>query len=632
MKKITKIGCIFAAVVAFFIGCTFLPVPKKHLIYEDNENGVTVSKYTGHRLYVNLPDTIDGKPVTKIGKRALYRDRDSRSSNEWGMFLGVKIPDTVTEIGEEAFYDCDLRSVRLPKDLIKLGEGAFYNNSFKSVSIPENVTEIPKNCFLDCSSLKSVKLNNIAKIGDGAFAYCYSLKDCELKEGVEYIGDTAFERCIALGIREIPTTVEYIGNYAFMETPFESTLGKDEMTVINGKILYRYNVNDPNPVIPDGVISICGGAFENTSIKSIELPENIKYIGGRAFAGCDGLESIVVPDGAELCGKNTFADCKNLVSVKLGCDELPAGIFNGCESLKNIEFTREPQIIGTGAFGGCTSLENFSDEKAKEVRSSAFAQCSALKEVYLPNVTEFGGEAFLKSGIEKTELAEGIQTIPSRMFEDCKSLKSVSLPKSTVSIDEYAFSGCEALEEVRAKNGLQIIKSRAFAGSGLKSFDMPDTVSFLQDCVFMNCKNLRHIKFSDGLSAIDIDCCSGCEQLSDVILPKNIEYIALNAFWKDKSLEYIYLPDGLKGIGLNAFADTGIWTVYIPDSVEKFDRQAFCCDHGVQILHTADCAAAEQIEQARQWGLVHDTYFVDIVSSREEAENKYIFPNNQNGQ
>lgn len=92
----------------------------------DTEFLGTIEKYTGSSGKVIIPQKIDGKPVIKIGKKAF-----AGSSIFWWTsgITEVIIPDSVTEIGAEAFRYGNLTSVTIPDSVTTIGENAFKNNN-----------------------------------------------------------------------------------------------------------------------------------------------------------------------------------------------------------------------------------------------------------------------------------------------------------------------------------------------------------------------------------------------------------------------------------------------------------------------------------------------------------------------
>ena len=94
------------------------------------------------------------------------------------------IPNSVTSIGYQAFYDCDsLTSVTIPDSVTEIGSDAFrYCSSLTSVTIPDSVTEIGSDAFRYCSSLTSVTIpDSVTEIGWYAFEDCSRLKSVYCK-------------------------------------------------------------------------------------------------------------------------------------------------------------------------------------------------------------------------------------------------------------------------------------------------------------------------------------------------------------------------------------------------------------------------------------------------------------------
>ena len=179
--------------------------------------------------------------LTKIGAHCF----------ENAQFEQITIPDTVTEIGNNAFYYCDLLvSITLPQGLQKISDYMFaYCRSLTSITIPAAVTEIGTQAFI-VSGLTTITIpSTVTALGSSAFASCESLtsmaiqaavtaipdefaSDCPLTSltlpnTLQTIGKLAFSRVIGFQVTEltIPASVTSIGTFAFGgNTPNQMTL------------------------------------------------------------------------------------------------------------------------------------------------------------------------------------------------------------------------------------------------------------------------------------------------------------------------------------------------------------------------------------------------------------------------
>ncbi|MBD7913187.1 MULTISPECIES: leucine-rich repeat domain-containing protein [Clostridium] len=142
-----------------------LTVNKEKDFTFDEKTG-TITNYIGTDTTVVIPSRINGISVINIGREAFY-DKYNITS--------VIIPDSVTNIEEEAFCECAV---------------------LRNVVIGNNVTNIGVNAFSDCINLKSLVIpDSVSKIGDFAFFSCNSLTSVEVGKGIINIGSQAFSYC-----------------------------------------------------------------------------------------------------------------------------------------------------------------------------------------------------------------------------------------------------------------------------------------------------------------------------------------------------------------------------------------------------------------------------------------------------
>jgi hypothetical protein len=138
----------------------------------------------------------------------------------------VAIPNSVTSIGNLAFYNCTgLTSIFVAPNnpTYSSQDGVLYDKA-KTVliqypggksggfTIPDSVTSIGSSAFTYCSGLTSVTIgNSVTSIGNEAFAYCSGLTSVTIGNGVTSIGYGAFNSCTSL------TKAFFLGNAPSME-------------------------------------------------------------------------------------------------------------------------------------------------------------------------------------------------------------------------------------------------------------------------------------------------------------------------------------------------------------------------------------------------------------------------------
>ena len=373
------------------------------------------------------------------------------------------IPNSVTSIGDYAFYDCDgLTSVTIGESVTSIGDYAFYDcYGLTSVTIGESVTSIGDGAFRYCSGLTSVTIpNSVTSIGDGAFAGCYGLTFVTIGESVTSIGDEAFSGCSRLTSITIPNSVTSIGMWAFSDcsgltsvtipnsvTSIEDRAFADcesltSMLVEEGNVTYDSRKNC-NAIIETATNTLIAGC--QTTI----IPNSVTSIGDWAFFDCYGLTSVTIPNSVTSIGWGAFAWCRSLTSVTIpnSVTNIGEDAFTYCYGLTSVTIGNSVTSIGDGAFSGCSSLTSVTiGESVTSIGDFAFGDCYGLTSVTIPNsVTSIGELAFYNcDGLTSITIPNSVTSIGLGAFFDCSSLDTVTcLAMTAPALGESVFYGCD---------------------------------------------------------------------------------------------------------------------------------------------------------------------------------------------
>ena len=225
---------------------------------------------------------------------------------------------TVTKIGDNAFSNSNVTSVTIPNSVTSIGNGAFYEcRSLTSVSIPNSVTSIGYSAFSGCSQLSSIAIpNSVTSIGDNTFSSCTSLTSVTIPNSVTSIGNYAFSGCTGLTSVTIPNSVTSIGS-----STFANCIGLTSV------------------IIPNSVTSISNNAFSGCNgLTSVIIPNSVTSIDSYVFSGCRGLTSVTIPNSVTSIGNNAFSGCSRLISVTIGesANWISSYAFGNCKQLSDV--------------------------------------------------------------------------------------------------------------------------------------------------------------------------------------------------------------------------------------------------------------------------------------------------------
>lgn len=118
-------------------------------------------------------------------------------------------------------------------------------------------------------------------------------------------------------------------------------------------VIVKYIGNDEAVVIPDGVRSIGDRAFAGcSSLKSIIIPSGVEVIRPLAFLNCENLTSVSFPDTLRLIDARAFSGCANLFKI-----DLPEGVELGTDCFAGTAWQREKNRILSSKLERCEEMD-----------------------------------------------------------------------------------------------------------------------------------------------------------------------------------------------------------------------------------------------------------------------------------
>lgn len=275
--------------------------------------------------------------------------------------MRVFISESVTEIVPCAFSSCnnlytitvDVKNKVYSSD----SQGCLYNKdksvlmfgnpARESVIIPDTVKEIGNEAFFGCNITSIVVPKTIEKIGKAIFELCDKLTN------ISVVSDSPYFSSDSQGCIYNKEKSELIcGNPTASNIKLPATLVQiDECAFSNYSKLIEVE-------IPDGVKIIGEGAFMGCDMmENLVLPSSVERIGGIAFSYCDKLSSVTIPKKVIVIEQGLFLGCSNLSKVELlgNITSIRELAFWGCTKLNNISIPSSIKEIGSEAFLGVSN-------------------------------------------------------------------------------------------------------------------------------------------------------------------------------------------------------------------------------------------------------------------------------------
>ena len=333
---------------------------------------------------------------------------------------------TINAIGDNAFYTSNnitnLTSIKLPSTVTKIGDNAFQRTPLKSINIPAAVTTIGEYAFYWCKSLKTVTFAD--------------------KATLETIGKYAFASCTGLTTLVIPASVKTIGESA-MSNIAVRTVDLSKNTSLTKIETWAFG--------------------QSSSLESVKLPASITEMAAAAFANCPSLDTIIFVGTKQPTMNNSIYNIKSTCNVYLpkgdeddaeaGWDYTKWGVA-GADNMIFPDWEYDDSNTDKKLVRGSYELTVTASDKALTITAS---NSYKGKKLILSNeIKKFGDE----NGTDVYKVVG----IAASVFKDITTLEAVTLPNTLTTLGASAFEGCTALKKATIPATVTTFADKIFYG------------------------------------------------------------------------------------------------------------------------------------------------------------------------
>lgn len=298
----------------------------------------------------------------------------------------LEIPDYVTGIGEYAFRGCDAVIVWDGDPSVEeIGESAFESYAGRSFVIPDSVSDIGSRAFYNCAGLASVYIGaGVNNIASDAFIGCTALE--------------SVSNASALPISAGSTAYGFVGCYVpqifnYRDGEWKTDTEDGFVFVYDGRAgrLEEYNGNAGELVLPDSFAAYGGqtvtqyrimpSVFADMTLTSVTIGTGVTSVGSGAFENCTRLTEVHISDLGVWCAIDFDDESANPLSVA-------GALYLNGNRVTELVIPENVTKIGNYAFYGCEWVGDLTIPVAvKQIGKYAFGGCDNVAEVTFENRT-----------------------------------------------------------------------------------------------------------------------------------------------------------------------------------------------------------------------------------------------------
>lgn len=560
---------------------------------------------------------------------------------------GVVFYNGVTRIDDYAFANAKYSSVKIPATVTYMGDKVFYGSNINTVTFLGNAPTfrfMPDDTATDHGTFEGAAyLGTIAIEGkDGKYnTYNGAIYDKDysilvlcpqgrttsssfvFSEKCKTVGSYAFYNCSKLTAITLPEGVTNISPYStfykhnanlvfyvtqgsygqtwaqnngydyIIYMPYiKNSDGTLTITGYNGK---PTSISIPSTICGSKVTAIADSAFkDNKDLTFVSISYGVKKIGERAFSGCTSLASVYLPGTLEKVGKyafyNTAITKLTIPSAYTNIDEYA---FYFCTALKEVQFYEQLKSIGTYAFAHCRSLESVSIPQSTETLGmGCFFDCTSLSVADIGSgVKTIGAFAFEDTALTTQYIPQNVTTINTKAFGYNYNSSGDTHTRNSKFTSISGILGSAA--ETYAKNngipfnsafgysvGTDGVTITSFSGND-KDLDIPSSIGdkpvvAIGEEAFKYNTKIEAVTIPSSVKKINSKAFYGCSNLKTLRISEGLTDIGQYAFGFCTKLSSITLPSSTKIISSGAFYNcTNLKSVYFNSGLEFVGQFAF---------------------------------------------------------
>ena len=425
---------------------------------------------------------------------------------------------------------------------------------------------------------KIILSEGIKMLGENGI--CASSEDfCEiiLPKSLTYIGDAGLSDCYIKQIN-IPDSVTYIGEAAFSGCKYLEHIE-----------------------LPDSVTEIGLGAFDSChDLEGIKFPKSITEIPDYCAWGCFYLDNVVIPDKVTRIGKWAFAmdDELRTITIPLSVVEMGETPFYLCDGLSTVYYAGSPEDflkikMDSSTRSQLTPLVVYG-KSSEESSSYPIDEPSVNTDPEAENYDyEVNSDGFIT--IKKYKKNEEYVIIPSNIegrqvseidrgaFENCYSIKKVTLPQSVTKIWANAFMNCTSLDEIVMSDNISVLSFGAFENTGWYNSQSNGilTLESVSGKKYIVCtKGLlpenTNLEIENDVTLIAEDAFSGQTGIVEAKIPKTVKVFGSHAFNDCNKLKKVVINAPITAIHYGTFSNCiSLESITIPSTVTSIDQWTF---------------------------------------------------------